>query len=366
MKKVIVAPDSFKGTLSSKKASETISRAIRDVLPDAEVVSFCIADGGEGTAESLGAERIPVTVTGPNFRPVSSFYGVLGDRAVIELAAAAGLTLADPADPLATTTYGVGELILHALDSGFRKLTVAIGGSATNDCGCGMAAACGVRFSDKNGDTFIPVGSTLGLIHRIDLSEIDKRIRETEITVLCDVKNPLFGEEGAAYVFAPQKGADERGVRLLDAGLRHIAGAIERDTGVSVADMEGAGAAGGCGAGLKAFFGAELRRGIDGILDAAGFEEKLDGADLVMTGEGRFDPQSAGGKAVSGIAARASSAGVPVAVICGSADPRARVPGVTYVFAVVNGDITKEMSISDPEKYLYLAARRAIEEIRKK
>ena len=363
MKKIVVVPDSFKGTLSSKEASRIISRAIRDVFPDAGVVALGIADGGEGTAQALGAERVPVTVTGPNFRPVPSFYGVLGDRAVIELAAAAGLSLADPADPLMTTTYGVGELIIHALDSGFRQFTVAIGGSATNDLGCGMAAACGAAFYNKNGGSFIPVGRTLCDIDSADLSRLDKRLSECDFTVMCDVLIPLYGENGAACVFAPQKGADEDGVIKLDTGLRLAADVIERDTGVKVSNIPGGGAAGGCGAGLLAFFGAKLESGIDAVLDAVRFDELLDGADLVITGEGRLDTQSAEGKAVSGIASRASRSGVTVAVICGSADPAARIPGVTYVFPVAAGDITKEMSFSDPEKYLYLTARGAINDI---
>ncbi len=361
MKNIIIAPDSFKGTIPSGRAAEIISRAARDVLPSCSVKELIIADGGEGTVDALGAGKNPVTVTGPNFRPVQSYYGILGDRAVVELAAAAGLSLADPADPLITTTYGVGELIKCALDSGFRRITVAIGGSATNDLGCGMAAACGAVFYDFNGNRFIPVGSTLCDIRSVDLSGLDKRLSESEITVMCDVDNPLYGERGAAYVFAPQKGADERGVRYLDLGLRHGAEVIERDVGISVSSIPGGGAAGGCGAGLLAFFNAKLTSGIDAVLEAVRFDEMLKEADLVITGEGRLDPQSAGGKAVSGIARTAARAGVPVAVICGSADPAASIPGVSFVFPVVCDGVTKEMSFSDPEKYLYITAARAIE-----
>ena len=363
MIKIIVATDSFKGTLSSREAGEIISRAIRDELPSCSVVPVGIADGGEGTVNALGAKKVSLQVTGPNFRPVPSFYGVLGDCAVVELAAAAGLTLADPADPLVTTTFGVGELILHALNSGYRKITVAIGGSATTDCGCGIAAACGAVFRDGSGKSFIPVGATLSEIDTIDLSGLDRRINETEFTVMCDVSNPLYGQNGAAYVFAPQKGADENGVIVLDRGLRRAAEVIKKNVGVDVSAMKGAGAAGGCGAGLFAFFGAELKRGIDAVLDAVGFDKLLSDADLVITGEGRFDSQSAGGKAVSGVAERAARAGVPAAVICGVAYPAAKVPGISAVFPVVGDEISKEASLSDPEKYLYLTARRAIKNL---
>ena len=366
MKKIVVATDSFKGTLSSKMAGEIISRAIRDEIPRCSVRRVGIADGGEGTVDALGAKKVNVVVTGPNFRPVPSFYGVLGDRAVIELAAAAGLTLADPADPLVTTTYGVGELIVRSLNSGFRKITVAVGGSATNDLGCGMAAACGAVFYDIDGKPFIPVGATLGDIASFDLSGLDKRLSLSEITVMCDVTNPLFGESGAAYVFAPQKGADADGVLALDRGLRHAAGLIEKTLGIPVSDIPGSGAAGGCGAGLLAFFGAGLNSGIDAVLDAVRFDELVEDADLVITGEGRFDSQSSGGKTVSGVTERASRARIPVAVICGSADPSASLPGVVSVFPVVGGEISKETSLAEPEKYLYLTARRAIKSLSEK
>ena len=304
MKKIVISPDSFKGTLSAREVAEIVARAARDASPDFEPVLVPIADGGEGTVDAFGAVRVPCTVTGPNGRPVEAFYGLLGDTAVIEMAAAAGLPLADPLDPRATTTFGVGELINAALDAGLRRFIIGLGGSATNDCGCGMAAACGVRFFDADGGAFVPTGGTLASVARIDLSSRDPRIAESTFTAMCDIDNPLYGERGAAYVFAPQKGADDACVAQLDDGLRSICSVIARDCGADVADLPGAGAAGGCGAAVPAFFGGTLKRGIDVVLDVNDFDSKLDGAALVVTGEGRFDSQTAGGKAISGIAAR--------------------------------------------------------------
>ena len=357
-KKIIIAPDSFKGTLSAREVAETVARAAADASGDFEPVLMPIADGGEGTVDAFGARRVEVDVTGPNGRVCPSFYGMLGDTAVIEMAAAAGLPMADPLDAAATTTYGVGELIIHALDRGARKFIVGLGGSATNDCGCGMAAACGVTFRDADGAAFTPVGATLSKIASIDLSTRDPRIAESTFTAMCDIANPLYGERGAAYVFAPQKGADAECVRMLDAGLRHVSEVIARDCGVAVADLPGAGAAGGCGAALPAFFGGELKRGIDVVLDTAGFDAALDGAYAVVTGEGKFDSQTAGGKAISGIAARTKAAGVPLIVLCGAAeeDASAYEMGVTAVFSIQRRALPFEEAAPLNGPYLYRTA----------
>ena len=335
-KKIIIAPDSFKGTLSAREVAETVARAALDASADFEPVLMPIADGGEGTVDAFGARRVEVSVTGPNGRVCPSFYGMLGDAAVIEMAAAAGLPMADPLDAASTTTYGVGELIMHALDRGVRKFIIGLGGSATNDCGCGIAAACGVVFRDAEGRAFTPVGATLLKVASIDLSGRDPRIAGSSFTAMCDIDNPLYGERGAAFVFAPQKGADAECVRMLDDGLRHISGVIARDCGIEVADLPGAGAAGGCGAAIPAFFGGTLKRGIDVVLDVAGFDGALKGAHAVITGEGKFDSQTAGGKAISGIAARTRAAGVPLVVLCGAAeeDASAYEMGVTAVFSI--------------------------------
>lgn len=358
MKKIIISPDSFKGTLSAREAAEIIARAARDASGEYDPVLIPIADGGEGMVDAFGARRTECAATGPNGRKCASFYGVIGDAAVIEMAAAAGLPMADPLDPRTTTTYGVGELIIHALDAGLRRFIIGLGGSATNDCGCGMAAACGVRFYDAVGREFVPAGGTLKDVARIDMSSRDPRIAESEITAMCDIDNPLYGERGAAYVFAPQKGADEVCVAELDAGLRHISEIIARDCGVEVADLAGAGAAGGCGAAVPAFFGGKLKRGIDVVLDVNDFDKALEGAALVVTGEGRFDSQTAGGKAISGIAARTKPRGIPLVVLCGAAeeDQNAWEMGVTAVFSIQRRALPFKEAAPLNAEYLYRTA----------
>ncbi|MBR7032022.1 MAG: glycerate kinase [Clostridia bacterium] len=353
--KIVVCPDSFKGTVSSARAASIIRSAALSVFPEAEVVTVPLADGGEGTCDALGAEKVPARVTGPDGIEVDSFFGVIGDIAVIELAAVAGLTLTSLHDPSLTTSRGAGELFISAADAGYKRFVLALGGSAVNDCGCGMASACGVVFYDSDGRQFVPVGGTLSKVSRIDASAIDPRIADAEITVMCDVDNPLYGERGAAFVFAPQKGADAETVARLDDGLRSIAEVIERDVGVTVSDIPGGGAAGGCGAGAVAFFGAEMRRGIDAVLDALDFDSILDGADLAVTGEGRFDRQSADGKVVSGVASRASSRRIPVAVVCGTAEKGADVliPGISGVFPTVHGPVPDIITPADAEAALY-------------
>ena len=336
MKKLVIAPDSFKGTMSSRQVAQTVSDAAKAVFPDIECVCVPIADGGEGTVDAFGAERIFVKATGPHFKEVDSFYGLLGDTAVIELAAAAGLPMTEPLDPLVTTTFGVGELITDALGKGIRKFIIALGGSSTNDCGCGMAATCGAKFYNAKGETFVPCGGTLCDVVKIDLSEMDPRIAQSTFVTMCDIDNPLYGENGAAYVFAPQKGADAEGVRLLDDGLRSISEVIKRDVGIDVSLLPGAGAAGGCGAGTVAFFGSTLKRGIDVVLETADFGDLIRDADMVITGEGKFDSQSTGGKAISGIARYTKEAGVPLTVFCGAAEESeaSYEMGVSAVFSI--------------------------------
>ena len=319
MRKVVLVPDSFKGTMSSVEVCAIMAGAITRHHPDAEVVRMPVADGGEGSVDAFlaaaGGERFTVTVTGPfPEERVEAFYGRLDDAtAVIEMAACAGLPLVEgrPA-PDRTTTFGVGELILAAAGAGARHLIVGAGGSATNDLGMGAAAALGVRFLDAGGASFVPTGGTIARIARIDASGVDPALRECRVTVMCDIDNPLLGERGAAHVFGPQKGASPELVAELDRQLAAGAALISRELGVEVADTPGAGAAGGLAAGLMAFFGAELRPGIDVVLDAVGFEEVLSGTDLVLTGEGRIDSQSRSGKGVVGVARRAAARAVPV------------------------------------------------------
>lgn len=322
MKKCVVVSDSFKGTVSSREICEIAQRVIPRHFPACEVVCIPVADGGEGTVDcfvqAVDAQRVEVTVTNALGEKSAAAYARLGELAIIEMAAAAGLPQVGALRcPGTATTYGVGELIAHAVGSGCRKILLGLGGSATNEGGCGCAAALGVRFYDADGQSFVPVGDTLGRIARIDTAEAEALLRSVEITVMCDVTNPLYGPTGAACVFAPQKGADAEKVKSLDAGLRHFGDVIRAQFGLDVSAMPGAGAAGGMGAGCVALLGGTIQSGIDAVLDVTGFDRQLEGADLVITGEGRIDSQSADGKVVSGVARRTRAKGVPLIAIAG-------------------------------------------------
>ena len=322
MKKCVVVSDSFKGTVSSREICAIAQQVIPRHFPACEVVCIPVADGGEGTVDcfvqAMGAQRVGVTVTNALGEKSAAAYARLGELAIIEMAAAAGLPQVGALRcPGTATTYGVGELIAHAVDSGCRKILLGLGGSATNDGGCGCAAALGVRFYDADGQSFVPVGDTLGRIARIDTAEAEALLRSVEITVMCDVTNPLYGPTGAAYVFAPQKGADAEKVKSLDAGLRHFGDVIRSQYGLDVSAMPGAGAAGGMGAGCVALLGGTIQSGIDAVLDVTGFDRQLEGADLVITGEGRIDSQSADGKVISGVARRTRAKGIPLIAIAG-------------------------------------------------
>ena len=322
MKKCVVVSDSFKGTVSSREICEIAQRVIPRHFPACEVVCIPVADGGEGTVDcfiqAMGAQRVEVTVTNALGEKSAAAYARIGELAIIEMAAAAGLPQVGALRcPGTATTYGVGELIAHAIDSGCRKILLGLGGSATNDGGCGCAAALGVRFYDADGQSFIPVGDTLGSIARIDTAKADELLRSVEITVMCDVTNPLYGPTGAAYIFGPQKGADAEKIKSLDAGLRHFGDVIRSQLGIDVSMMPGAGAAGGMGAGCVALLGGTIQSGIDAVLDVTGFDRQLEGADLVITGEGRIDSQSADGKVVSGVARRTRAKGMPLIAIAG-------------------------------------------------
>jgi len=343
LKKCIVLSDSFKGTLSSTEIAAIARGAVPEIFPDCEVLAFPVADGGEGTVdcflEAMPGERVAADVTGPYpGERVRAAYGRFGGTAVVEMAAAAGLPMVgERRDPSRTTTFGVGELIRHAVGAGCRSVLLGLGGSATTDGGCGCAAALGTKFYNAAGETFVPVGATLGDIAAIDNTAADALLRGVTVTVMCDVDNPLCGESGAAYVFGPQKGADEAMVRRLDDGLRRLAGKLAETFGGDFAAVPGAGAAGGMGAGCLAFLRASLRPGIEAVLDTIGFDRLLDGADLVLTGEGRFDAQSARGKVISGIARRTRARGVPLVAIVGCIDDSAAAAydlGVTAMFAI--------------------------------
>lgn len=324
MEKILLVPDSFKGTLSSRQVCQVMAGQLRRFFPQAQVKSIPVADGGEGSVEAFlaaaGGERRTRTVTGPFGEPVEAFYGVLGDgrTAVIEMAACAGLPLAEGRlNPERATTYGVGELLLAAKEAGCTKAILGLGGSCTNDGGVGAAAALGAKFTRADGAAFIPTGGTLGEIAALDVSPVVQALQGMELTAMCDIDNPLYGEAGAAAVFAPQKGADAAMVARLDAGLRHLGQVAARCLGRDFSHLPGAGAAGGLGFGMAAFCGAQLRMGIDAVLDAVGFDSLLPGTDVVFTGEGKIDSQSARGKVVSGVAARCRKAGVPVVAVVG-------------------------------------------------
>lgn len=324
MEKILLVPDSFKGTLSSRQVCQVMAGQLRRFFPQAQVKSIPVADGGEGSVEAFlaaaGGERRTRTVTGPFGEPVEAFYGVLGDgrTAVIEMAACAGLPLAEGRlNPERATTYGVGELLLAAKEAGCTKAILGLGGSCTNDGGVGAAAALGTKFTRADGTAFVPTGGTLGEIAALDVSPVAQALQGMELTAMCDIDNPLYGEAGAAAVFAPQKGADAAMVARLDAGLRHLGQVSARCLGRDFSHLPGAGAAGGLGFGMAAFCGAQLRMGIDAVLDAVGFDSLLPGTDVVFTGEGKIDSQSARGKVVSGVAARCRKAGVPVVAVVG-------------------------------------------------
>ena len=324
MEKILLVPDSFKGTLSSRQVCQVMAGQLRRFFPQAQVKSIPVADGGEGSVEAFlaaaGGERRMLTVTGPFGEPVEAFYGILGDgrTAVIEMAACAGLPLAEGRlNPERATTYGVGELLLAAKEAGCTKAILGLGGSCTNDGGAGAAAALGAKFTRADGAAFIPTGGTLGEIAALDVSPVAQALQGMELTAMCDIDNPLYGDAGAAAVFAPQKGADAAMVARLDAGLRHLGQVSARCLGRDFSHLPGAGAAGGLGFGMAAFCGAQLRMGIDAVLDAVGFDSLLPGTDVVFTGVGKIDSQSARGKVVSGVAVRCRKAGVPVVAVVG-------------------------------------------------
>ena len=324
--KVVIAPQAFKGSISALEVARAMSEGVRRVLSDAETVLVPVADGGDGTLETLveatDGQLRASEVTGPLGEKVTAEWGALGDSntAVIEMARTSGLALVplDRRDPRRATTYGLGEAIRDALDAGYRSFIVGIGGSATNDAGAGMAQALGVRLYDARGDDLPVGGAALADLDRIEMSALDPRARESIFAVACDVSNPLCGPEGASAVYGPQKGATPEIVHELDEALAHFADVVERDVGVEIKDVSGAGAAGGLGGGMIAFLNGSLRAGVDIVLDAVGLDDQLEGADLVITGEGQLDFQTVYNKAPIGVARLAKKRGIPVVAVSGS------------------------------------------------
>lgn len=328
MIRIVIAPQEFKGTLTAEEAAQAMAEGVRRAAPDAAIEEIPLADGGPGTVRAIltasGGERRTARVQGPMDEPVEAAWGLLANgTAVIEMAAAAGLVMVPPdrRDPRRATTFGVGELILAALDAGCARIIIGMGGSATNDGGAGMAQALGVRLLDAGGSELGRGGAALAGLARIDTSGIDRRLRGVAVVAATDVQNPLCGPTGASAVYGPQKGAEPQAVDELDRALRNYAAVIRRDVGVDVESLPGAGAAGGLGAGLAAFLGAEIRSGIEIIADVVRLRERLAGADAMLTGEGRLDGQTGFGKTVAGALATADEAGVPVIVVPGSLGP---------------------------------------------
>ena len=344
MQNFILVPDSFKGTLSAIEVCNIMKSSIKNLYKDANIISVPVADGGEGTVDAflyaLGGEKKSVWVSDAfNEQKILAHYAMLKDDiAVIEMAACAGLPLVkNRLEPDKTTTFGVGELIIDAVNNGAKKIILGLGGSATNDGGCGMAAALGVKFKDEQDQEFIPTGGTLSQIYKIDMNNIYSKIKDVEFISMCDVDNPLCGRLGASAVFAPQKGADEDMVKLLDEGLAHLAKIIKRDLHIEVKDIKGAGAAGGLGAGSIAFLQSKLTKGIDVVLDTINFDELVSKADIVFTGEGKFDSQSLHGKVVMGVANRSQKYKTPVIVVTGAIGENiqeAYNKGITAIFSI--------------------------------
>ncbi|MDM4205977.1 glycerate kinase [Klebsiella spallanzanii] len=366
--KIVIAPDSYKESLSALDVATAIEQGFREVYPDAEYVKLPVADGGEGTVEAMVAAtqgcRIEVTVTGPLGEPVEAFYGLSGDKqcAFIEMAAASGLESVPPAqrNPLLTTSWGTGELIRHALDAGVTQIIIGIGGSATNDGGAGMVQALGAKLLTKDNQQIAPGGGALDSLARIDVSELDKRLVGCRIDVACDVTNPLTGPQGATAVFGPQKGATAEMIARLDQALAHFAEIIHRDLDLDVLTLEGGGAAGGMGAGLYAFCGAKLRPGIEIVTDALHLADIVADADLVITGEGRIDSQTIHGKVPVGVARVAKRYNLPVIGIAGSLTADVGVVhqhGLDAVFSVIYSICTLDEALENAAENVRMTAR---------
>ena len=367
--KFLFASDSFKGTLSSRRTAELLTRAAQEIFPDCECRCLEVADGGEGTTEAVlsaaGGRRMEAMVCDPLWERRKACYAALdGRRAVMEMAAASGLPLvpAELRDPRNTTSYGTGELIRDALDKGFRDLSIAIGGSATNDGGIGCMRALGVRFLDEDGNELSGCGGDLIKIRSIDRSGLDPRLRDTHVTVMCDVTNPLCGENGATHTFGKQKGGTPEILDELEAGMENYRELLRREFGIDMDEEPGAGAAGGLGAALLSFLRAELRSGIETVLDLIEFDKKLEGVSLVVTGEGRADWQSVFGKVMQGVGRRCLRQGVPAVAIVGSMGDGAEQIfdyGIESMITTVNGVMPLEEALERAEE-LYLGAARRL------
>lgn len=369
----IFASDSFKGSLSSESIGQILENELKKAMTEASSKTFLIADGGEGTLEAFlckeGAVRIEATVCDPLFRKIKSSYVVFGKTAVIALSEASGLPLLkkEEQNPLNTTTYGTGELILDALSRGYRDIVVAIGGSATNDGGIGCMSALGVKFLDENGKIIHVVGKNLEKIAKIDTSSLVSCAKEATFTVMCDVTNPLTGENGATYVYGPQKGASKEALCLLESGMKNYASVIKRDLGIDTSEIVGGGAAGGIGAALSVFLGAKMTSGIETLLNLVDFDSYVQNCDYVISGEGRIDHQSACGKVIYGIGKRCQKYGVKLICIAGCLGDgyeKAYDIGVDKIYTLVGNDVSIDEAINNAEKIYTLRARELFSNIK--
>ena len=369
--KIVIAPQAFKGSISALDAATAMQVGILNAMPDAETVLVPVADGGDGTLETLvegsGGTIRTTLVTGPLGERREAAWGALGDgvTAVIEMARTSGLALVpiDAMDPMNSTTYGLGEAIGAALDEGFRRFIVGIGGSATNDAGAGMAQALGATLTNPSGAILRPGGAALADLEHIDLSGLDSRISESAFMVACDVTNPLTGPEGASAIYGPQKGATPEMVAELDSALMNFAEVVRRDLGVDVETLQGSGAAGGLGGGMVAFLNAELRAGVDIVMDTVDIERHLEGADLVLTGEGELDYQTLYNKAPIGVAHRARRLGVPVVAIAGTLGDRYELVhehGIDAALPISSGPMTLESSSEHAAELITQATERML------
>jgi glycerate kinase len=372
--KIIIASDSFKGSLTAQEAAVAMEQGVRSVWSDAEIDSIPMADGGEGTLEALVASTkgrfIETEAVNPLGRSMNGRYGILGDEqtAVIEMSAVSGLLLLDEKErnPLHTTTYGTGQLIRHALESGYRKYIVGIGGSATNDCGTGMAQALGVRFLDQNKTEIFDkmCGNLLGEVNVINMSSLHPMIQKSRITVACDVKNPLLGKNGSAHVYSKQKGATSEIVQQLEKNMTSFIDIAERTIQKSVRDVPGTGAAGGLGAGLMLFLKAELHPGVDLVMDACHFSERIQGADLILTGEGKIDEQTKFGKTIAGIGKRAKAKNIPVMAFAGIVENAENFHelGITKVISIRPESMLIDRAMGNAKKLLQKAVKKVMRE----
>lgn len=367
---VLIAPDKFKGSLTAPEVAAAVATGLRRVRPEVEVRSAPVADGGDGTVQAAvaaGYVSIPVIVSGPVGDPVDTEIAIYDDKAVVELASASGLALLDPDDlaPLAASSEGTGEAILAALDAGARTVVLGVGGSACTDGGAGMLTVLGARVLDAAEHPLPPGGGPLSRVASVDLSGLDPRLADTEIILASDVDNPLLGERGAAHVYGPQKGADPDQVRFLDEALANWSRAVLAAGGHDVADQPGAGAAGGVGYGALAVLGARMRPGVDVVLELIDFDRQLDGAGLVIIGEGSIDEQTLNGKGPAGVAARARAANVPVVAIAGRSElspERLREAGIEAVYALTDIEPDPQRCIREAATLLPVLAEKIAEQ----